>query len=484
MSNKLEQAKIQSIKIIESVASKLLDKYMDEIKSRFFNLDDDYGDLLMKYMHEIYEHALNKAASMYGNTISERIDFLKFRANEHLNVDEQNVGSAYMFILNALTGKKATDEIRKESVAITTSFVVFFDAIVKKCNMDACIISDYEAQHQKRHAYLKYYARGYYNAKYMLEDAVTESELEELLYSQRIDEDKYNELLAALHALEFSVTSSKEMFDMTMNDSDEKYDDNFEVPHLQDEMPDIQIPPILGHYSEMAHKSELSGGIYQPNNSRFTKPLVIIGILAAIIVAFIFWNQSSSTNDTSTNEESTVPETAEPAESSTEKTEPVYAKIGDLTIDITYLNYDRVKSPKDFNLSGFTEKEKKNIWKRSTELPNSKAKVWEYGKGYYILTLIKCDESISSTFDSLDEFIDDFKPEEDTETSGEHIDIDGVHAYKLLEKKHDDEQWGMSETTLLHDKSFYIITVRALYEGSGIDLPGETNRIISHANLK
>lgn len=191
---------------------------------------------------------------------------------------------------------------------------------------------------------------------------------------------------------------------------------------------------------------------------------------------------SSNVDDSEPQQDASVESSQQEAEETTEL-EKTYAKLGPLTIDITYLNYDRIKSVDELILPDYTDEEKRDIWEKINEFPESKVKVWQQPYDYYILAIMRLDDS-ESKFGSLDEFINSLESDpDDTKTSGTHIDIDGVHAYKLLEKKTGDD-WGASETISFYDGCFYIVTLNSMYTGDDIDIESETDDIISHMKFK
>lgn len=216
---------------------------------------------------------------------------------------------------------------------------------------------------------------------------------------------------------------------------------------------------------------------------RKTRILITIVSFTAVLITFngvkyIVANAYKLEPQNNTSLESSQQETEETTES-----EKTYAKLGPLAIDITNLWYERIKSVDELDLPDYTDKEKQDIWETINQFPNSKVKIWQQPYDYYILTITKLDNS-GNRFDSLDEFVNSLTHEyDDTKTSGTHIDIDGVHAYKLLERK-TGYDWGASETIFLHDGYFYIVTLNSMYTGDDIDVESETEDIISHMKFK
>lgn len=217
------------------------------------------------------------------------------------------------------------------------------------------------------------------------------------------------------------------------------------------------------------------------------KAITVIVFLICLIVAYLIkggWSDISTGWKAGVERAESEQEISEPSEATTEPNAS-YAKIGDLRVDITYLSYSRVKAYDELNLPDYTEEEKKEVWAYATNKTDAKVKAWLDSNGYYLFTLSKYGDDFSSSYKDLDDFIKDFNATNEDTVSGDHVDIDGVHAYKLLEKVGDskDSGWDLAETIILLNGSIYVISVHPLYEGLSIDVDAETDRIISYTEI-
>lgn len=207
---------------------------------------------------------------------------------------------------------------------------------------------------------------------------------------------------------------------------------------------------------------------------------IIVFVICFIISGFIKGTWVDLFQDIKTSNT----EASAPIESTQKEKKLQYAKIGKLKIDITYLDYKRVKSEKELDIYGYSKEEIKAIWEKISTNENANTKVWRDGDGNYLLSLSKSKQTVDGVYDNLDDIVSGIAAdakEKNMKFSGNHIDISGVHAYKIFEKDKGDKEWYLSETMFISDSYMYVMAIYPLFEE--LDLESETNRIIDNAEI-
>lgn len=115
----------QTVQLIDETIAELIPQYINSIQPDDGELDEDIEKLRNIFSAQVYERSLEKAANS-NSEMSDRIGYLRYKSSD----SDKSIGSAYLFILNALSGKKATAEDAKQAVKLSTDFVLYFDNII------------------------------------------------------------------------------------------------------------------------------------------------------------------------------------------------------------------------------------------------------------------------------------------------------------------------------------------------------------------
>lgn len=194
--------KQQTIQILGEAFSNIEIKQIENIYKSVSELKYDTEELIDNFQNDMYNAALELASNI-NTEMDDRIGYLKYKSDK--NNASGNICAAYLYILNALTGKKASNEDTKDSINISVSFINEFNKMIYETRLAACNFIEPEELRN-----LMYY---YFKGEMYLKENPSLSEMEDACYEGRISQNEYEKYVDEYNGIKDMVAKHKQVID-------------------------------------------------------------------------------------------------------------------------------------------------------------------------------------------------------------------------------------------------------------------------------
>ena len=199
--------KQQTIQILREAFSNIEINQLENIYKSVAELKYDTEDLIDAFQSDMYNAAL-EIASNINTEMNDRIGYLKYKSD--INDISGNISAAYLYILNALTGKKASSEDTKDSINISVAFINDFNQIIYETRLTACELLEPEDLKN-----LMYY---YFKGEMYLKNNTSLDEVENACYEGKISQSEYEKYVDEYNGIKDMVANHKQIIDSFHNE--------------------------------------------------------------------------------------------------------------------------------------------------------------------------------------------------------------------------------------------------------------------------